>query len=134
MKYDLKIELVLIAIFLFIFIFHKLKSDGLNMRLSFPWLALSIFVVFLSLSSNWLVKIAEFVQVESPINFLFFSALVSLFIFSINNSFSSYRKEKSIRNLIQENSILRYEVSQLKKAQGLLAQKLEAQESIKNKD
>ena len=115
MKLSLKLGIFLVVLLFSLFVLHSVKKGRLIMKYATLWLFAS-FVLFVGiLIPDLLKKIAFLLGFEIISNMVFFGGfvLVTFIIFSLTIIVSS--QSRKIKILVQEISILKNELEELKK-------------------
>ncbi len=80
------------------------------------WLATSFIILFLVLKYDWLVSLTQFIGAGLPTSTLFLGAILFLMLLAIQFSLSLSKFSEQVKNLAQDNALLRTEIERMQKA------------------
>ena len=110
-----KIAMVLICIFVFIFILELVRRRKLREEYSWLWLLTSILMFMLVIKYEWLTAISQIIGAVLPTTALFIGALLFLMILSVQFSVRISSLSDQVKNVMQENALLRAKIEELTK-------------------
>lgn len=110
-----KIAMIIVCVFIFIFILDLVRRRKLREEYSWLWLLTSLSLFILVIKYNWLVVISNLIGAVVPTTTLFIGALTFLMILCVQFSIRISRLTGQVKNLIQENAILKDGLEELKK-------------------
>jgi len=113
-----KIAMLIICIFIFIFVLDLVRRRKLREEYSWLWLLTSISLFILVLKYNWLLAITKAIGAVLPTTALFIGALIFLMILSVQFSVRISRLTDQVKNLVQENALLREKIDQTNNSTG----------------
>lgn len=93
-------------------IVDMLRRRQLREKYAVLWLLVSIFVAGFALYPGSLASLSRWVGVKTPVNLLFFVAVLVLLVVSVQLSYEISRLEDETRALAEEVGILRLEMQQ----------------------
>jgi hypothetical protein len=110
-----KIVMMIVCICIFIFILDLVRRRKLREEYSWLWLLTSLSLFILIIKYNWLVAISNIIGAVIPTTTLFIGALTFLMVLCIQFSVRISRLTGQVKNLIQENALLRDGLEKLEK-------------------
>lgn len=116
-----KIAMIIICLFIFIFILDLVRRRKLREEYSWLWLLTSISLFIMVIKYNWLADITKLIGALLPTTTLFIGALTFLMILSVQFSVRISRLTDQVKNLVQENALLRHKIEEVKGDKGGLA-------------
>ena len=108
-----KIAMIVVCIFIFIFVLDLVRRRKLREEYSWLWLLTSLALFMLVLKYSWLIAITELIGAVLPTSTLFIGALVFLMILSVQFSVKISKLTDQMKNLTQENALLRAKIEDL---------------------
>ncbi|MBA7471753.1 hypothetical protein ES707_07063 [subsurface metagenome] len=115
MDIKLKILGIVASLILAALVFHLLRKKRLKESYSIFWGIVSTITIIIALWYNGVIIITELLNIESPINGIFFIAFFLLAILSLYFSVQFTQTSRKIKILAQENTILRGKINDLEK-------------------
>ena len=109
-----QIEMSIAALLLFIIIFISLVKNSMSIRNSIAWLLLPIVFLFIAIFPEPLGSLANWLGFETLANFIFLIAIALLIILCFFLTITISRQQIQITKLIQEISIIKYEIKKQK--------------------
>ena len=113
-----KIAMVIICIIIFILILDLVRRRKLREEYSWLWLLTSAALFILVIRYSWLELITGAIGAVLPTTTLFIAGLVFLLFLSIQFSVRISKLTDQVKNLIQENALLREKVEEIKGDKG----------------
>jgi len=110
-----KIVMMIVCICIFIFILDLVRRRKLREEYSWLWLLTSLLLFILVIKYNWLVAISNLIGAVVPTTTLFIGALTFLMVLCVQFSVRISRLADQVKNLVQENAILRDGLEELEK-------------------
>lgn len=98
---------------LFIFFIDMLRRRKLREEYSILWFLTFAFMFLLVLKYDWLVLLTDFIGAKMPTTTLFFFSLAFLMLISIQFSIKISNLTNKLKNLVQENAMMRYSIDKL---------------------
>jgi len=108
-------KLVMIIVCIFIFIIDLVRRRKLREEYSWLWLLTSASMFILVIKYNWLGIVSNIIGAAIPTTTLFIGSLIFLMILSVQFSVRISRLTEQVKNLVQENALLRDGLEELKK-------------------
>ena len=108
-----KIAMMVVCIIVFIFILDLVRRRRLREEYSWLWLLTSSALFILVIRYSWLEYLTEVIGAAIPTTTLFLSALVFLMFLSIQFSVRISKLTDQVKNLVQENALLREKVEEI---------------------
>ena len=106
--------MIVICIIIFILILDLVRRRKLREEYSWLWLLTSSALFVLVIRYGWLEFITGTIGAVLPTTTLFISALVFLLFLSIQFSVKISKLTDQVKNLVQENALLREKVEEIK--------------------
>lgn len=107
MALKLKIILIFIIFLFLIYICKSIKSNKLSTRHAFIWFFSDIIIIFSIIFVESLLKVSNFIGIETVSNMMFFLGFVFLIVLCFNISIQLSNQNKKIIKLTQELGILK---------------------------
>ena len=105
--------MLIVSLFIFIFILELVRRRSLREEYSWLWLLTSGTMFLLVIKYTWLVAITKFIGAFFPTSTLFLGALIFLMILSIQFSVRISRLDDQVKNLVQENALLKCKIDEI---------------------
>jgi hypothetical protein len=102
-----KIAMMIVCVFMFIFVLDLVRRRKLREEYSWLWLLTSVSLFVMVIKYSWLLTITKIIGAVVPTSTLFIGALIFLMILSIQFSVRISGLTDQVKNLIQENALLR---------------------------
>jgi hypothetical protein len=109
-----KIAMIIICISIFTIILDLVRRRKLREEYSWLWLLTSSALFVLVIQYSWLEHITEVMGAVLPTTTLFIGALVFLMFLSIQFSVRISRLTDQVKNMVQENALLREKIEEIK--------------------
>jgi len=113
-----KIAMIIICISIFIIILDLVRRRKLREEYSWLWLLTSSGLFVLVIRYSWLEHITEVMGAVLPTTTLFIGALVFLMFLSIQFSIRISKLTDQVKNMVQENALLREKIEEIKDDKG----------------
>lgn len=107
---NIQIEMSVAAILLLIIILISLKKNSISIKNSVAWLLLPIIFLIIAIFPEPITMISNLLGFETLSNFIFLTTIALLIIICFFLTVVSSRQQTQITKLIQEISILKYEL------------------------
>jgi hypothetical protein len=114
MPLNQKIFAIIVSIIIFLFILELVRKRHLREEYSVLWLATSMIMLVLVLKYDWLVALTRLIGASLPTTTLFLGAIVFLVLVAVQFSINLTRLSNQMKNLAQENALLKSEMEVLK--------------------
>jgi len=105
--------MIIICIFIFISVLDLVRRRRLREEYSWLWLVTSLSLFVLVVKYSWLQAVTRLIGAVLPTTTLFIGALVFLLVLSVQFSVRISRLTDQVKNLVQENSILRDKIEEV---------------------
>lgn len=115
MEIKLKLFLIIICIIFMIFIYKKLSKGTLQIKYSFPWYGICIFLIISTLFDFLLDPIKNFLGFETTSNMIFVISIFTLSLITFTNTIRISELNKKVTRLTQEVALLKKEQNQNEK-------------------
>jgi len=106
---------LILCTLVFLFTVDMVRKHKLREEYSVLWLGTSLLMFVLVLKYDLLVAITNLIGAGLPTTTLFLCANLFLILIAMQFSFRISKHSSQIKNLVQENALLRVELEQLKK-------------------
>jgi hypothetical protein len=108
-----KIAMIGICVFIFILILDLVRRRKLREEYSWLWLLTSAALFIMVIRYSWLELITDVIGAVLPTTTLFISSLIFLLLLSIQFSVRISKLTDQVKNLIQENALLRDKIDEI---------------------
>lgn len=113
---------LLVSISVFFFTIDLVRKKRLREEYSLLWLATSTTMIVLIFKYDWLVGLTHLIGAVLPTTTLFLGSTLFLIILSVQFSIKISKLTDQVKDLVQENALLRYEFEQaMKKRESAVA-------------
>lgn len=109
---------LIVCVVVFLFTISMVRKRRLREEYSVLWLCTSILMFVLVLKYDLLVMITNLIGAGLPTTTLFICSSLFLVLLAMQFSFRISRHSDQIKNLVQENALLREELEELKQNRG----------------
>lgn len=109
-----KIAMIIICLFIFIFMLDLVRRRKLREEYSWLWLLTSASLFILVIKYSWLTSLSRLIGVVLPTSTLFLGALIFLMIISVQFSVRISNLTNQVKNLVQENALLRDKIEDVR--------------------
>jgi len=106
---------LLVSISVFFFTIDLVRKKRLREEYSLLWLATSTTMIVLIFKYDWLVGLTHLIGAVLPTTTLFLGSTLFLIILSVQFSIKISKLTDQVKDLVQENALLRYEFEQSRK-------------------
>ncbi|HIJ80627.1 MAG TPA: DUF2304 domain-containing protein [Desulfuromonadales bacterium] len=117
MPFKQQVFSLLVCVLVFVFTVNMVRTRRLHEEYSVLWLTTSVLMFVLVLKYDLLVSITNLIGAGLPTTTLFICANVFLVLIAMQFSFRISKHSDVIKNLVQENALLREELDRLKHPQ-----------------
>lgn len=100
---------ILICLTVFVVTIDLVRKKRLREEYSLLWLATSFTMIILILRYDWLLALTKLVGAVLPTTTLFLGSILFLILLSVQFSIKISRLSDQVKDLVQENALLRYE-------------------------
>ena len=108
-----KISMIILCVFVFLYVLELVRRRKLREEYSWLWLVTSGMLFVLVVRYDWLLVISKLIGVVLPTSTLFLGGIIFLMILAIQFSVRMSRLTEQVKNLVQENALLRAKVDAL---------------------
>ena len=106
---------IIICLFVFAFAVNLVRQRRLREEYSVLWLSTSIIMFALVIRYDWLEALTALIGAELPTTTLFIGSIIFLMLICVQFSIKISRITDQVKNLAQDNALLRGELEALKK-------------------
>jgi hypothetical protein len=107
-----KIFALIMCCFVFVYTLNLVRRRKLREEYSVLWLATSLLMFILVIRYEWLVALTGLIGAGLPTTTLFICSIIFLMLIAVQFSIKLSRLTDQVKNLAQENALLRTEVMQ----------------------
>jgi hypothetical protein len=100
---------ILISVIVFILTIDLVRKKRLKEEYSLLWLATSSAMIILILRYDWLLALTRLIGAVLPTTTLFLGSILFLVLLSVQFSIKISKLSDQVKDLVQENALLRYE-------------------------
>jgi len=108
-----KVAMLVVCVIIFILVFDLVRRRKLREEYSWLWLLTSLALFLLVIKFDWLVFLTKIIGAIDPTSTLFIGALIFLLILCIQFSVKISKLTDQVKNLVQENGLLRGEIEEI---------------------
>jgi hypothetical protein len=114
MPFRQQIFALVISLLVFFFTINMVRTKKLREEYSLLWLTTSFSMFVLVLKYEWLVTITGAIGAVLPTTTLFLGSIIFLVLMAVQFSIKISKLTDQVKDLVQENTLLRREVQQFK--------------------
>lgn len=118
MPFKQQVFALLVSLLVFVFTIEMVRQKRLREEYSVLWLFTSCLMFVLVLKYDWLVTITNLVGAVLPTTTLFLGSIIFLVLLGVQFSIKISRLSDQVKNLVQENAILRHQFDEIVTAKG----------------
>ncbi len=118
MPFKQQVFALLVSLLVFIFTIEMVRQKRLREEYSVLWLFTSCVMFVLVIKYDWLVVITNLIGAALPTSTLFTGSIVFLVLLGVQFSIKISRLSDQVKDLVQENAILRHQFENILKARG----------------
>lgn len=108
---------LMVSITVFVFTIDLVRKKRLREEYSLLWLATSFAMIVFIIKYDWLIRITNLIGAVLPTTTLFLGAILFLIIIAVQFSIKISKLTDQVKDLVQENAILRYEFEKSRQKQ-----------------
>lgn len=105
---------LIVCVLVFLFTIDMVRRRRLREEYSALWLATSLLMFVLVLKYDWLEALTQFIGAGLPTTTLFIGSIIFLMLICVQFSIKISRLTDNVKNLAQENALLRSEIDELR--------------------
>lgn len=105
----------MVSITIFFFTIELVRKKRLREEYSLLWLATSLTMMVFIIKYDWLVKLTTLIGAVLPTTTLFLGSILFLGIIAVQFSIKISKLTDQVKDLVQENALLRYEFERAQK-------------------
>jgi hypothetical protein len=118
MPFKQQVFALLVSLLVFVFTIEMVRQKRLREEYSVLWLGTSCVMFVLVIKYDWLVTITNLIGAALPTSTLFTGSIVFLVLLGVQFSIKISRLSDQVKDLVQENAILRHQFDEIVKAKG----------------
>lgn len=100
---------ILVSLAVFFFTIDMVRKKRLREEYSLLWLGTSVLMLILIIRYDWLLAITKLIGAVLPTTTLFLGSILFLVLLSVQFSMKISKLANQVKDLVQENALLRYE-------------------------
>jgi hypothetical protein len=100
---------IIVSLAVFLITIELVRKKRLREEYSLLWLSTSLMMIVLIVRYDWLLALTKFIGAVLPTTTLFLGSIIFLMLLSVQFSMRISRLSDQIKDLVQENALLRYE-------------------------
>lgn len=112
-----KLFALAVSVVIFLVTVEMVRKRRLREEYSVLWLVTSLLTFILVLKYEWLVTLTYFIGASLPTTTLFIGSIVFLVLLAVQFSIKLSRLSDQMKNLTQENALLRVDLERLARAE-----------------
>ncbi len=101
---------LVVCLIVFVFTIDMVRQRRLREEYSVLWLGTSLIMFVLVIRYDWLEALTRFIGAGLPTTTLFIGAIIFLMLISVQFSIKISRLTDQVKNLVQENALLRHDL------------------------
>ncbi len=105
MSLILRILLIIFAVGTFVYVVCKLRKEEMQITDIFIWFTMSVVVAVMSFFPGVIMKVAEWIGVQSPVNFVYLVFIFFLIIICFYLTIRIARLEERAKRIIEEYAL-----------------------------
>lgn len=105
---------ILVSGLVFFLTIDLVRKKRLREEYSLLWLGTSFVMIVLIIKYNWLLYLTNFIGAVLPTTTLFLGSILFLILIAVQFSIKISRLSNQVKDLVQENALLRYEFEKYK--------------------
>ncbi len=113
-----KVFALIISLIVFVVTIELVRKKRLREEYSVLWLATSTIMIVLVLKYDWLQALTGLIGAGLPTSTLFMGAIIFLMLISVQFSLKISKLSDQVKNLVQENALLRHEFDRRQEEKG----------------
>ena len=100
---------IVISLAVFFFTIDLVRKKRLREEYSLLWLGTSVLMLVLIIRYDWLLALTKLIGAVLPTTTLFLGSILFLMLISVQFSIKISKLSNQVKDLVQENALLRYE-------------------------
>ena len=109
-----KIAMLIVCIFVFMFILNLVRQRKLREEYSWLWLFTAVALFALVIKYDWLVFLTRLIGAGLPTSTLLIGSMIFMIVLCVQFSVRISRLTDQVKNLIQENALLRASIDDIR--------------------
>jgi len=105
---------IIVSVLVFAFIINLVRRKRLREEYSILWLGTSVLIIVLVIRYKWLVALTHLIGAGLPTTTLFIASIIFLMLVAVQFSIKISLLTDQLKNLVQDNALLRVELESLK--------------------
>ncbi|HEY5973319.1 MAG TPA: DUF2304 domain-containing protein [Geobacteraceae bacterium] len=118
MPYKQQLFALLVSFAVFVFTIEMVRKKRLREEYSVLWLATSITMFTLIVKYDWLMAVTNLIGAVLPTTTLFLGSIIFLMLLCVQFSIKISRLSDQVKDLVQDNALLRHEFEALARERG----------------
>ena len=100
---------ILVSLTVFFFTIDLVRKKRLREEYSLLWLGTSVLMLILIIKYDWLLAVTNLIGAVLPTTTLFLGSILFLVLLAVQFSMKISKLSNQVKDLVQENALLRYE-------------------------
>lgn len=114
---------ILVSLAVFVLTIDMVRKKRLREEYSLLWLGTSVLMLTLIIRYDWLLALTKLIGAVLPTTTLFLGSILFLVLLSVQFSIKISKLSNQVKDLVQENALLRYEFEKFRnRPEGQLAE------------
>lgn len=107
---------ILVSLAVFFFTIDLVRKKRLREEYSLLWLGTSVLMIVLIIRYEWLLALTKVIGAVLPTTTLFLGSILFLILLSVQFSIKISALSNQVKDLVQENALLRYEFAKCRQS------------------
>jgi hypothetical protein len=109
---------LIVSLAVFVLTIELVRKKRLREEYSLLWLVTSLAMIVLIIKYDWLIKLTNLIGAVLPTTTLFLGSILFLVLLAVQFSIKISKLSNQVKDLVQENALLRYEFEKAQKEVG----------------
>lgn len=109
---------IIVSLMVFVLTIDMVRKKRLREEYSLLWLITSVSMFILVIKYDWLVALTHLIGAGLPTSTLFLGSIIFLILLAVQFSIKISKLSDQLKDLVQDNALMRHEFEKLKKEQG----------------
>lgn len=116
MTFKQQIFSLIVSLAVFVLTIELVRKKRLREEYSILWLVTSLAMIVLIIKYDWLIRLTNLIGAVLPTTTLFLGSILFLVLLAVQFSIKISRLSDQVKDLVQENALLRYEFEKAQRA------------------
>ncbi|GAB7027049.1 DUF2304 domain-containing protein [Geotalea toluenoxydans] len=109
---------IIVSLLVFVLTIDMVRKKRLREEYSLLWLITSVSMFILVIKYDWLVALTHLIGAGLPTSTLFLGSIIFLILLAVQFSIKISKLSDQLKDLVQDNALMRHEFEKLKKERG----------------